>query len=153
MRTARAHLQKFGGLIFILVFILNQLLFILSLSFYHRLFMTEKSAKGPGTKFTSRIKLCSRVASNIPRSFYSCRCCLDAANKGMGNSLFTKQQQQIIHRSNIPHSLSLFAANNNCCSHSAGFFLKLLLQWLFVGFVILYLQGHWLVHPLAARTA
>ena len=37
----------------------------------------------------------------------------------------------IIHRSNIPHSLSLFAANNNCCSHSAGFFLKLLLQWLY----------------------
>ena len=31
----------------------------------------------------------------------------------------------IIHRSNIPHSLSLFAANNNCCSHSAGFFLKI----------------------------
>ena len=39
----------------------------------------------------------------------------------------------IMHRSDIPHSLSLFAANNNCCSHSAGFFLKLLLQRKFVG--------------------
>ena len=32
-----------------------------------------------------------------------------------------------MHRSNIPHSLSLFAANNNCCSHSAGVYLKLLM--------------------------
>ena len=33
----------------------------------------------------------------------------------------------IIHRSNIPHSLFLFSANNNCCSHNAGLFLKITL--------------------------
>ena len=52
-------------------------------SCYHVL-LAPKRTKRPGTKFTSRIKLCLRVASNILRSFYSCRCCLNAANKGMG---------------------------------------------------------------------
>ena len=62
---------------------LNCLLVFFFNSCFHVL-LAPKRTKRPGTEFTSRIKLCSRVASNIPRSFYSCRCCLNAANKGMG---------------------------------------------------------------------
>ena len=41
---------------------------------------------------------------------------------GNGRTRFSRKTTNVImHRSDITHSFSSFAANNDCCSHSAGF--------------------------------
>ena len=97
--------------------------------FLYVLFVAQKAPKTPGTEFTIRIKLCSWVAMQH-NSVALFSPSLSWRGK-FGNGRTRSSRKNAIakmHRSDITHSFSLFAANNDCCSHSAGFCLILALH-------------------------